>query len=230
MARRLLWKRARAIGGTLITLALVALAAWLFAVNWRPRLADFPVQGVDVNESGGRIDWWKAKADGVQFAYIRATSGARGHDPRFDRNWLDSFTAGVPHGATHAFSLCQLAADQAGNFMSHVPRGHENLPPALELDFDSACAARPARGVVIEEVRRFLAAVEPHYGQRALLKVTRRFDAAYGVSGALSRPLWSVGAFFPPAYFDKPWTIWQASRFRRVDGAAEPLNWDVLAR
>ena len=134
------------------------------------------------------------------------------------------------HGAIQVFSLCRLAADQAGNFVTTVPPAPEQLAFALELDFDGRCAARPAREVVIGEIGRFLAAVEPHMGKRGILKISRRFDAAYQVSSAFQRPLWSMQSFFVPAYFDKPWTIWQASRFRRVEGVAKPVNWDVMAR
>jgi lysozyme len=188
------------------------------------------VQGVDVAEAQGPIDWWKVKAVGIDFAYARATIGARGRDARFLETWRGLYRAGIPHGAIHAFSLCQLAADQASNFLRAVPRHPDLLPPALELDFEPSCPARPTRAVVIGEIDHFLTMVEARTGQRALLKITRRFEDAYRVSASIRRPYWSVGAFFPPSYFDKPWTMWQASSFRRIDGASGAVNWDVMAK
>jgi lysozyme len=225
-----LWRRIRIVTGVLLSLAMVCLFAWLFAINWRPGATAFPVQGVDVAEAQGAIDWWKVKEQGVQFAYIHATSGAHGRDRHFAANWRGVYETATPHGAIHRFSLCQLAADQAGNFVAAVPRAPDLLPFALELDFEPDCAARPARDVVLGEINLFLATVEPHMGKRAILKITRRFDNWYRVSDAIHRPLWSIEPFFPPSYFDKPWTIWQASSFRRVDGVANAVNWDVMAR
>jgi lysozyme len=230
MRPRILWQRVRTVAGVLLSLALVGLFFSLFAVNWRPSAGAFPTQGVDVSEKQGPIDWWKVKAAGADFAYARATIGARGRDRRFYRNWRGMYEAAIPHGAIHIFSLCRLAADQAGNFVKTVPARADLLPPALELDFEPGCAARPARDVVLGEIERFLGPVEAHMGKPAVLKVSRAFDAAYRVSGTIRRPLWSVQPFFPPAYFDKPWTIWQASSFRRVEGVANPVNWDVMAR
>ena len=231
MARRLLWQRTRVAAGVGLALALIGLLFWLFAANWRPAPKDFPVQGIDVAEARGPIDWWAVKANGdVQFAYARATIGARGRDRRFPEYWRGMFETGIPHGAIHVFSLCQLSADQAGNFLSAVPRHPEQLPAALELDFDSSGPARPARAVVLGEINHFLTVIEKRTGKRALLRIARRFEDYYRVSQAIERPLWSIQDFFPPTYFDKPWTMWQASRFRRIEGAGGAVNWDVMAR
>jgi lysozyme len=231
VSARVLWRRTRIGAGFALALALIGLCFWLFAANWRPAVQDFPVQGIDISERQGPIDWWKVKEGGtVDFAYARATDGARGHDRRFEEYWKGMFETDIPHGAIHAFSLCRLAADQAGNFAATVPAKPDLLPMALELDFEPRCAARPARDVVIGEISRFLVAVEAYTGKRAILKITRRFDAYYRVSEAIERPLWAVQPFFPPSYFDKRWTIWQSSSFRRVEGVAKPVNWDVMTR
>lgn len=229
MTPRLLWRRVRVFAGVALALSLVGLFFWLFAVNWRPSPRDFAVQGVDVSETQGPINWWTARESGIQFAYARATMGAHGRDRRFAQYWRGLFQAGIPHGAIHVFSLCQLAADQAGNFVSRVPASADQLPAALELDFEPGCAARPAREVVLGEINRFLTGVEAHLGKPMLLKMSSRFDDWYHVSAALPRPLWAAQAFFPPADFDKPWTMWQASSFRRIDGVTNPVNWDVKA-
>lgn len=230
MSIRRLWRRTRVFAGVALALALVALCFWLFAINWRPSTKDFPIQGIDVGEAQGAIDWWAVKRTGIVFAYARATHGAADHDPSFQDHWRGMFETGIPRGAIHAFSLCQLAADQAGNFVSQVPRSADQLPPALELDFEPDCAARPARDVVIGEIDRFLTGIEAHIGKRAVLRISRRFEAHYQVSRTIQRPLWAIGALFPPDYFDKRWSIWQASSFRRVEGVEKPVNWDVIAQ
>jgi len=227
---RILWRRTRVLGGIALSLALITLCAWLFAINWRPDARAFPVQGIDVTESSGAIGWWKVKAGGdVQFAYARATIGADRKDARFDEYWRGLFETAIPRGAIHVFSLCQLAADQAGNFVKTVPR-IADLPLAVELDFDPSCAARPERGVVLGELTRFLAGVENYTGGPAILKISKPFEARYRIGEAIPRKLWSVQPVFPPAYFDKPWTMWQASSIRRIEGVAGAVNWDVMVK
>lgn len=230
MYRRILAYRARVVAAVALVLAIAGICAWFFAINWRPRPADFPVQGVDVSAAQGPIEWWTVKKSGARFAYIHATTGANETDLHFPENWRGTFEAGIRRGAVHGFSLCQLATDQADNFVSLVPRSDDQLPPVVDLDFDSGCSARPDRGVVIGEIDRFLKAIETHLGEHAVLRVSKDFEARYRISEAFTRLLWSRQAMFPPSYLSRPWTIWQASSFRRIEGISGPVNWDVMAR
>jgi lysozyme len=230
MSMRVLARRLRFLAVAAVLLGLAFFCAWLFVSNWRPSVKDFPVQGVDVSEAQGPIEWWTVRNSGVRFAYIRATTGARNRDLRFAENWRWTFEAGIRRGAIHVFSLCRLAADQAGNFVSVVPRSDDQLPPALELDFQADCPARPDRDVVLGEINNFLAIAETHLGKPVTLRIARKFEARYRVSEDIDRRLWSRQLLFPPYYLARPWTIWQASGLRRVDGMSGPVNWNVMAR
>lgn len=228
---RILWRRTRIFAGIALALALIGFLAWLVAANWRPDARAFPKQGFDVSEAQGRIDWWAVKANPeVSFAYARATIGADRRDAAFAANWRGMFAVAMPRGAIHIFSLCQLAADQAGNFVRTVPAEADELPPALDLDFNPACAARPERNVVLGEIRRFVVGVEGAMGKPVVLRVSHAFEAKYRISEAIPRPLWSVQALFPPDYFDKPWAMWQSSSFRRIEGVPRAVNWDVMVK
>jgi lysozyme len=230
MHLRILARRSRVAAGIALALATTGLCAWLFAINWRPSPGDFPVQGVDVAEVQGPIDWWAVKKSGARFAYIRASEGAKATDPRFPENWRGTFEAGIRRGALHVFSLCQLATDQAGNFVSLVPRSDDQLPPAVDIEFQPDCAARPEREVLIGEIARFLVAIERHFGEHAILRIGKNIEAEYRLSEALPRILWSRQGFFPPHYLARPWTVWQATSLRRIEGVSGPVNWNVMAR
>jgi lysozyme len=227
---RLLARRLRLFAACALLAALLGFTGWLLASHWRPRVTDFPVQGVDVSEEDGPIDWWQAKKAGVQFVYTRATRGAGQRDLRFAEHWRDSFEAGLQRGALHVYSLCQLASDQAGNFVSTVPRADDQLSPAILFDLEADCPARPERHVVLREVGQLVNAIETHLGRQAILKISAPFEAQYRLSEATDRALWSIQPFFPPYYMARPWRMWQASGFRRIEGAGKPLNWDVMAR
>lgn len=225
---RLWGRRIGRIGALAIVIALCAVIAWTFALSWRPS-SKYIFQGVDVSEEQGAIEWWAVKASGAHFAYLRATYGADGRDARFATNWADVYATGLRRGAIHVYSLCRLAADQANNFNTTVPRTRDALPAAVEIDFTADCQSRPVRNVVLGELRRFLTMVESHTGKPVLLKVSKGFEATYQVTGAIPRTIWAVQDFFPPDYPARPWRMWQASDMRRIDGIDGPVHWDVIA-
>lgn len=216
------------VAAIVIVVALAALVGWTIALGWRPS-GRYPFQGVDVSAANGAVDWWTVRKGGADFAYIRATAGADVRDPAFERNWAGVSETGMRRGASHVYSLCRLAADQANNFNTTVPRTDGALPAAVEIDFADDCPSHPERAIVLDELRRFLTMVEAHTGKPVLLKVSKRFDAAYGVTAAIQRPIWAVRDFFPPDYPARRWRMWQASDMRRIDGVEGPVHWDVVA-
>ncbi|MEO5937952.1 MAG: GH25 family lysozyme [Sphingomonas sp.] len=224
MARRAwLW------GGLVVIAGAFALTIYLFALNWRPSAATYQFQGIDVSAANGAVDWDAVKAAGADFGYVGATDGAE-RDARFESNWRGAAAADLRRGAIHAWSLCRLATDQANNFNTTVPRTDDALPPAVSLDLAAGCDARPARDVVLDQLRRFIVMVETHSERPVILLVSRAFDAQYRVTEALDRPVWSAQNFFPPEYAARPWRMWRASDMRRIDGITGPVNWDVVAK
>src|SRR3546814_12259783 len=74
--------------------------------------------------------------------------------------------AGIRTGPIHRYSLCQLATDQAANFIRHVPRRADALPPVVWLDYDDRCPDRPTRALLLSALAAFLAQIEAHMGKR----------------------------------------------------------------
>ena len=216
-----------------IGLAVAALALggalYLGARSWRPSASDYRFQGVDVSDANGTVDWNAVKAAGADFGYALATQGGD-RDALFEDNWRGIADAGMRRGAIHAWSLCRLAADQANNFNTTVPKSDDALPPAVAIDFIDGCNDRPSRDVVLEELKRFIIMVETHTERPVLLLVSKRFEANYDVTSALDRPIWSAQNFFPPDYAARPWRMWRANDMRRVDGVEGPVNWDVVTK
>ena len=71
------------------------------------------VMGIDVSKhQGSGIDWKKVKADGVQFAIIRAGYGkfASQEDPEFSDNIQNAYKAGIPVGV-YWYSYAGSVAD-----------------------------------------------------------------------------------------------------------------------
>ena len=212
-----------------VALGLAAVLAWHFATQWRPSVADYPLQGVDLGEAPGEIEWGSVRAAGADFAYLVATTGKDRRSASFEANWDALPAAGLRRGAVHLYSLCQLAEDQADAFNTVVPRVADALPAAVDLSFRDDCAARPDRAVLVGELRRFIATVEAHTGKPVLLRLPEEVEDAYRLSEALPRPVWAVANAFPPAYAARPWRMWRASDVRRIEGLDGPVNWNVVA-
>jgi lysozyme len=213
----------------LAVLAALAFGGWSFATGWHPSAEQYPLQGVDLGRNPPSVEWGTVRARGADFAYLVATVGARERDPGFEANWAALPDAGLRRGAVHLYSLCQLATDQANAFNTFVPRTRDALPAAVDVSFSDDCAARPDRAVVVDELARFIKMVETHTRKPVLLRISKRVEQAYQLSAAIDRPVWAIGDVFPPAYAARPWRLWRASDFHRVDGIEGAVNWDVVA-
>lgn len=223
-------RRKTALGCGIVLAPLILLAGFvaLSMKAWHPSEDDYPIQGIDVSHHQGAIDWPALPAQGVDFAYIKATEGGDFVDTHFARNWEAARTAGIRRGAYHFFTLCRPGADQAANFIATVPRDETALPPVVDLEYLGNCSARPPIADLSAELTAFLEQVEGHYGQPAVLYLTEEFDEAYRVSEQFDRPLWLRSIVFEPDFGARPWTIWQVSNFRQLEGIDGRVDWNVM--
>ena len=216
-------------GGVLAAAGAIGIAGWSFATSWHPAASQYPLQGLDLPENSGAIEWGTVRARGADFAYLVATSGADRRDPGFEPNWASIPEAGLRRGAVHVYSLCQHGRDQANAFNAFVPRTADALPVAVDVSFHDDCTARPERAELIDELGEFVRMVETHTRKPVLLRLSKPVESTYQISAAIDRPVWAVANLFPPAYAARPWRMWRASDIRRIDGIEGPVNWDVVA-
>ncbi|HYD25407.1 MAG TPA: GH25 family lysozyme [Croceibacterium sp.] len=209
-------------------LAVLAGYAALSAKAWHPSDARYPRQGIDVSHHQGAIGWAALPAQGVDFAYIKATEGGDHVDRAFAANWRAAARAGIRRGAYHFFTLCRPGAEQAAHFIATVPRDDRGLPPAVDLEYTGNCTQRPRISDVAGELAAFLGPVEAHYDRRAVLYLTEEFDRAHRISARFDRPLWLRSLVLEPDFGARPWAVWQASNFRRLDGIEGRVDWNVM--
>ena len=209
-------------------LLIVAFVLRNITVRWAPPRDQYPVQGISVDASHGKIIWHVAGATGVDFAYIRATNGAEERDPHFAENITGARDAGIRYGAVHLYNLCRPANDQAAMFVTTVPRDKNILPPAVRLTYDNDCPDRPGRALLLSELNTFLNQIEGHSDKPAIIALSKEFEEEYSISSGINRTFWLEENFFPPDYAVKPWVMWRASDMRRVNGIDGPVNWNVV--
>lgn len=218
----------RRIGAAIALLLLASGLALWWAARWIPDRALYPTQGVTIDAGNGDVHWGSIKAAGADFAYIMGTDGSAGIDAQFTRNITAAREAGVQAGAIHRYSLCQLATDQAANFIRHVPRRADALPAVVWLDYDDRCPDRPTRALLLSELATFLAQIEAHMGKRSLIAPGPAFESDYRVTEGIARTTWLRRDFFEPDYGAHPWAMWQANDYVRLSGASGTVGWNVL--
>jgi lysozyme len=219
-----------------VALALGISAPLAFAVTARPlMLADvdphegvarahiMPVQGIDVSQWQGDVDWQTVRAAGTQFAFIKATEGGDHLDPKFQQNWEGAKRAGIPRGAYHMLYWCRPAQEQALWFILNVPYDPDALPPVLDLEWNHAsrnCPGEVPADLALAKVKIMLDVMEAHTGKRPIIYTDVAFhrDVLEGQFRDYNFWLRSVAAEPDERYRDRPWLFWQFTTTGHVPG------------
>lgn len=216
------------VAGALITMLLL-LGIWGWYVwlpNHRPKLEPGERYGVDVSNHQGEVDWELVAADGIEFAYIKATEGGDFADMQFERNWAGADAAGLDRGAYHFFTLCRPGDEQAANFLGVVPLDPDALPPVVDLELAGNCSERPDKAQVEQELGAFLDAVESATGQTVVLYVGDDFEGEYHLRDDLDRPVWHRRILIRPDV--EGWWIWQVHGYASIDGIDGDADLNVM--
>ncbi|MGQ0565282.1 MAG: glycoside hydrolase family 25 protein [Gemmobacter sp.] len=195
--------------------------------------ASYAVHGTDTSRYQTSVDWRTARANGVNFTFIKSTEGADNVDPMFRDHWRGARAAGIRTGAYHFWYHCAPGRDQARNFIARVPRAPGALPPVLDLEwtpFSPTCTRRPPTAELLREAQDFIDIVARHYGQRPLVYVSpdiyreRSLDRLRGVEFWLR----SVAGHPSKVYPGHGWTFWQYSGTGTIPGIAGKADLNVF--
>lgn len=95
----------------------------------------FSVLGIDVSHHNGDIDWEAVKAQGVSFAYIKATEGESITDKNYDSNYQSAKENGLTAGMYHFFLFKKDGAEQASFFLKKLQYEKGDLPPVVDVEY-----------------------------------------------------------------------------------------------
>lgn len=179
-----------------------------------------PVLGVDVSHHLGHIDWRAVAADGISFAYLKATQGTGFVDPRFATNLRGAKSVGLRAGGYHYFTLCGAGGPQAGHYLSVIGT-HITLPPAVDVEFIGNCSPGPSRPDLLRELGAFIEAVEARTGERVVVYLHPDLEQHYRIAEDLDRRQWVRSLGRKPA---RDWWIWQKSDSAHIDGIGAPAD------
>ncbi len=94
----------------------------------------FPVRGIDVSAHNGMMNLNAARADGIEFIFIKASEGAGFRDENFVLNYQKASHAGMKVGAYHFFRFDVDGVAQAVNLLRSV--GPRPLDLGLVIDVE----------------------------------------------------------------------------------------------
>lgn len=206
-----------------VSLALVA-AGW-FAVREylkTPPYVDevrYPVRGIDISAHNGMMNLDVAHADGIDFAFIKASEGDLYGDPNFALNYEKATRAGIKVGAYHFFRFDIDGVRQAMNLLQRV--GGRRLDLGLVVDVESTGNASGVDPALISDRLSAMLEYLNLKGYRVTLYSNRDGYYEYLQNSFGDHPLWICSFSNPPIATD--WVFWQYNHRGRVQG----INGDV---
>ena len=189
----------------------------------------FALQGIDVSHHQGRIEWEDVAADGIDFAFVKATEGTDWIDPRGHSNWQNAKAAGLRVGAYHYYLLCETGASQAEHFIDIVPIDATALPPVIDLEHAQNCGLDQTLEEVRAEISVMISKLRHHYGQDPILYTTNAFYRDWLQNAFPANLVWIRDIQTYPELPDgRDWTIWQYSHRGRVAGIDGEVDLNVM--
>lgn len=193
-------------------------------------MAEAKIQGIDVSHYQGAIDWAAVAKAGMAFAFIKASDGMSGIDPKFPANWSGARAAGLRRGAYHFFRAPQDSERQAQRFLAMLGEEAGELPPVLDFEIlGDISADQGLRGA-----KRWMDMVEQACGRQPILYTGPTFwqTALGGCSQLGNHQLWiahyttSPQPILPSAWDE--WTFWQYCEKGAVAGIQGPVDLDYF--
>jgi lysozyme len=187
------------------------------------------VPGIDVSYYQETIDWRRVQRAGIRFAFIRLSDGAALRDSMFAVNWAEARRAGVLRGAYQFFRPDQSVAAQADLMIAAMRgRGHDDLPPALDIEVDGGLPA-PA---VAARARAWIDRVRDQLGVEPIVYTGGELWRNGGAEPLAAQPLWLAHYTQACPALPTPWTrwaFWQHTERGAVPGIDGPVDLDLFA-
>jgi lysozyme len=167
------------------------------------------LNGIDVSNWQGVVDWGRHAKAGVSFAFAKATEGVTFTDPWFGRNWTGMRESWIVCGAYHFARPSGNPEAQVGHFLRAVGQAgglHRGDLLALDLETnDHLPAPRVARFA-----RRWCDAVIAQAGVRPVVYTFLSFARNGNCAGLESYPLWIAAPDHPRGRPEVPvpWSSW----------------------
>ena len=186
------------------------------------------MKGIDVSVHNGNIDWSKVKADGIEFAILRAGFGRleKQKDEKFEHNYAGAKAAGIPIGAYwYSYAMTPEEAKLEADVFLKVIKGKQFEFPVY-FDLEEKKQFDLGKEKVSAIMRAFLEKVEKAgcfvglYGSASSLTTHTADDIKSHYTIWLAH--WVDKTNYSGAY-----GIWQYSEKGKVDGISGNVDLDI---
>lgn len=174
----------------------------------------YPIRGIDISSHNGMMNLEAARADGIEFCYIKASEGSEFRDANFRLNYGKARHAGMKIGAYHYFRFDRDGVEQALNLIGAVGYRHLDLGVAVDVE-----EAGNARGVPQDSILDRLTRMAEYLhlrGYRVIFYSNRDGFYDYLQKAVPGSPLWICSFNSTPINAD--WTFWQFDHHGKVAG------------
>lgn len=184
------------------------------------------ILGTDAAMHQRGADWRAIAAEGVRYAFIKATEGQGYTDPCWSDFAAQVRAAGILLGAYHVLWPNRDPLQQARHF--HATAGHlAELPPVLDWELMKGCAPHDVHACAVA----FVEETERLWGRECIVYTYPSFVVSLGTamlkSPLASRPLWIAHYGVPAPSIPKPWTSWRWWQYDGDGGRRYPSGQDA---
>lgn len=190
------------------------------------RLSGYAVHGIDISRHQSKVNWDAVAAEGISFAFVKATEGRRHSDTFYCRNWAEMQRVGIKRGAYHFFRPSIDAKEQANNFIANVDMQYGDLPPVLDIEVDEDVP----REVLAKQLKTWLYLVELRYSIRPIIYTSYKFYNKF-IAGEFDKyPIWiaKYGGEAPRLGGQARWWFWQYGNKGRIKGIDGFVDFNVF--
>lgn len=183
------------------------------------------LQGIDVSEWQGRIDFSRVRNAGIRIVYIKATQGTDYVDPYFEQNYRDADKEGLAIGFYHYATARTVseAEEQARYFASYIRGKHQRVRPAM--DFETF--GKLTRPEIREIALCFLTALESEtFHVPAIYSDSYNASTNFADDRLRRYPLWIAEYEVARPDMENPWPNWSGWQYTD-QGTVDGINGEV---
>ncbi|MEB3371039.1 lysozyme [Saccharopolyspora mangrovi] len=187
-----------------------------------------PIEGIDVSNHNGNIDWKKVAEDNKKFTFVLASDGTNFTNPKYSQQYHGAKDAGLIAGAYHfARPDDSDGATQANRFLDIIDYKNDGktLPPVLDLEVDpngGSCYGKSVDGMH-QWTKSFNDTVKQRTGKDPIIYANPSFwkQCMGGTDSFSNHNLWlaayEVDSPTVPKGF-QDWDFWQYTDKGKVAG------------
>jgi lysozyme len=185
------------------------------------------VQGVDVSEFQGTINWTQVHASGRAFAIARVSDGTGHPDATFSGNWSGIKAAGMIRGVYQFFRASQNPTQQANLLLNAIGAlGANDLAPVADVEVSDGVSGSQ----LVANLATWISVVKTATGREPMIYSAPGFWNGLPNTGQFSNVVlwvanWQVNCPDTPTPWGG-WTFWQYTDSGSVPGISGNVDLD----